>query len=217
MEFKKISFLLFIPFLFSCANSINSKLATLQSGKAIIEFEDGKFSEPMATKEAFSKLESNQKLHLSKGRVTLTEPLKIENLQNIEIIGNDAALVAIIDMPIITFSNSKNIAISNLLVVHEIGEWCAQNCIEFYETSDIEVRNCKFDGSGYFGLALTKVQNAVIENNQFFNCEYGLASWGSANLTVKNNRFYKNRSLDIMSNERTQFANEFEKENEFED
>jgi parallel beta-helix repeat protein len=209
-----IAFFLFLTFITSCKTS-TSVLKSLENGMAIIEDENGNFSEKMSVKIAFGKLESNQKIYLGKGRVELIEPLKLGNLENIEIIGNNAELVAKIDMPIITISNSTNVKIDDMLVVHEIGEWCAQNCIELYDVTDVEVKNCRFDGSGYFGLALTGVKNALVENNQFFNCEYGLAAWRSEKLTVKNNRFFKNRNLNIMSNERTQFENDFENENEF--
>ena len=205
-------------FFTSCSvstTSLNDIVSGIKSGQAIIQYQDGKYSEAMTTRQAFEKLKSNEKMYLSSGRVELTEPLEISGLENIEIIGNKTSFVAKIDMPVITFKKTKNTSLYDLFVVHEIGEWCAQNCVEFYNASDIDVKKCIFDGSGYFGLALTNVNSALIEDNQFFNCEYGLAAWKSTNLTVKNNAFNKNRADDIMVNDEEQFSNDFRKENTF--
>lgn len=184
--------------------------------KAIIQYENGKYSDSMTTKEGFGNLKSNEKLYLSSGRVELIEPINLKGLQNIQIIGNNTSLVAKIDMPVITFQYTQNVVLKDLLIVHEIGRWCAQNCVEFYDASNIHIEKCIFDGSGYFGLALTKVQHAVIENNKFFNCNYGLAAWGCNNLIVKNNSFSKNRGEDIMASNSNQFTNDVKSENIFE-
>ena len=200
----------------SCSPTITKIISESKSGQAIIQYENGKFSDPMTTREGFNKLKSNEKLYLSPGRIELIEPLKLSDIDNFQIIGNNTSLVAKIDMPVVTFKKTHNVTLKNLLVVHEIGDWCAQNCIEFYDASDIQIEECTFDGSGYFGLALSKVKGASIENNKFFNCEYGLAAWGCENLIVKNNSFSNNRGEDIMINTRSQFTNNIKSENIFE-
>lgn len=186
-----------------------------EPGQALIQFEKGNFSGLMTTREGFNKLKSNEKLYLSPGRVELFEPLEINNIQNIEIIGSKTSLVAKIDMPVVKVKNAHNMYLKDLLIVHEIGEWCAQNCIEFYDATNIQIEECTFDGSGYFGLALSDVRGARIEKNKFFNCEYGLSAWGCMNLTVKNNSFSNNRGEDIKVNNLSQFANDFRSENFF--
>lgn len=200
----------------SCSPTITKIISKSESGQAIIQYENGKFSDPMTTREGFNKLKSNEKLYLSPGRVELIEPLEVNTIKNIQIIGNKTSLVAKIDMPVVTLKKTHNVYLKDLLIVHEIGDWCAQNCIEFYDASNIKIEKCTFDGSGYFGLALSKVQGANIENNKFFNCEYGLAAWGCENLIVKNNSFSKNRGKDIMVNKSSQFTNDFKSENIFE-
>jgi parallel beta-helix repeat protein len=102
------------------------------------------------------------------------------------------------------------------LIVHEIGKWCAHNCIEFYNASKLRIDACTFDGSGYFGLSLYEVRNATIENNMFFNCEFGLAAWRSRDLIVRNNSFSKNRADNIKTNDISQFTNDVYSENFFE-
>lgn len=207
---------LFICILYSCQPSATSLILKQEAGQAIIQHEKGSFSEPMDSRAGFEALKDNEKLYLSPGRVKLTEPLELKGLQNIEIIGNNTSLVAKVDMPVVTFKEAKGVRLSGLLVVHEIGEWCAQNCVEFYNTSDIQIEECTFDGSGYFGLALTSVQNVQIKNSKFFNCEYGLAAWSSRNISLKGNSFSKNRASNIMVNAKEQFSNDFESENTFE-
>mgnify|MGYP001092058291 CR=1 FL=1 len=218
MKSVKILFLGLLICLFdSCTPSISNVISAMKPAEAVIMREDGSYSKVLPIREAFSQLGSNEKLYLATGRVELTEPLELNDLDNIQIIGNKTALVAKIDMPVVTIKGGNNIFMTDLLVVHEIGEWCAQNCVEFYSSSDLKITNCKFDGSGYFGLALSGVTTAIIENNLFYNCEYGLAAWNSSGLAVKGNGFSKNRNLDIMVNEKGQFSNDFMKENTFED
>jgi len=216
MKIQIILASLLILFLSAYSPSLNTVFTNSKPGQAVIQYQNESYSKPMSTREGFTRLKSNEKLYLSEGRVELTEPLEISGLHNIQIIGSNTSLVAKIDMPVVTFKRTSNVYVSDLLVVHEVGEWCSQNCVEFYDSFDIEIKDCKFDGSGYFGLALTKVEDATITNNQFFNCEYGLAAWSSTNLIVKNNRFSKNRNLNIMVNDKGQFSNDFNSENTFE-
>lgn len=212
-QFTFAAFLLFLCT--ACTPTFTKVFSDTKPGEAIIQHENGTYSEVLGTKAAFAQLKSNEKLHLSAGRVELFEPLEVNDLQNIQVIGNKTILVAKIDMPVITFKRVDKVVLRDLLVVHEIGEWCAQNCVEFYTASDLDIKDCKFDGSGYFGLALSNVKGASIENNKFYNCEYGLAAWGSSNLNVKNNSFSKNRDKDIMANDASQFSNAIEAENTF--
>jgi parallel beta-helix repeat protein len=214
---KKTLFLatLFLLFASACSPTLQSILTSAKEGEAVIQQANGKLSKAMPVTEAFAQLKSNEKMHLHSGRVELVSPLNLEGLSNIELLGNKTSLVAKIDMPVITLRDVNNIKMENLTIVHEIGEWCAQNCVEFYGANNLDIRNCKFDGSGYFGLALTGVNNASIINNQFFNCEYGLAAWSCQNLTVKNNSFAKNRAEDITTIESGQFVNDVEKDNKF--
>lgn len=207
---------LFLLLLSSCGPTITKIISKSEPGQAIIQHENGKFSRPMTTREGFGELQSNEKLYLSPGKVELTEPLKLSHIHHFQIIGNKTSLVAKIDMPVVTFENTDYVSLTDLFVVHEIGGWCAQNCIEFNGASNVRIEKCTFDGSGYFGLALTSVQDAHIVDNKFFNCEYGLATWKCKGLMVKNNRFSKNRRQDIMANETQQFANDFAADNTFE-
>lgn len=183
--------------------------------QSVIQHKDGTFSKTMTIKEAFKALKSDEKLYLNAFALKLYETLELKDLENIEIIGDDTFFKAKEDIPIITFKNMKNVSIQNIRVAHEIGENCSQNCLEFYDTDGLKIRNCEFDGSGYFGLALSTTDNAYIDSSEFFNCTYGLAAWNSSNLTVKNNVFRKNRQLDLMVNDSAQFANEFKYENTF--
>ncbi len=200
----------------SCSVSITSLLSNAPPGQAIIQSSDGNFSTIMGLQEAFGLLQNNETLYVSSGKVELTSSLLVSNLNNIKIIGNNTALVALLDIPVVQFRNVTKIELSNILVVHEIGDWCSQNCIEFYDASDLIIRNVKFDGSGYFGLSLVRVTNAIIENNEFYNCTYGLSSWDGANLKVSNNKFYNNRKADIMESDPGQFINDYTKDNTFE-
>lgn len=199
----------------ACNPSISNILADTTSGQAVIQHENGSFSKAMDTKTAFATLRSNEKLYLSTGKVQLFEPIELIGLQNVQVIGKNTRLVAKIDMPVVTFKNAFNIKLRDLYIVHEIGDICSQNCVEFYNSAELDIQNCSFDGSGYFGLALSTVQNALIENNTFFNCEYGIAAWGCESLIVKGNAFGRNRSEDIMVNERKQFSNDIEGENTY--
>lgn len=216
MELKGC-YIFILVFLFqSCSVSITSMLSKAPSGRAIIQSSKGSFSPIMGLEEAFEMLQNNETLYISSGKVELTSVIIVSNLKNVKIIGNNTALVALLDIPVLQFKNVTKVQLSKILVVHEIGEWCSQNCVEFYDASDLIIRDVNFDGSGYFGLSLVRVTNAIIENNEFYNCTYGLSSWDSANLRVFNNKFYKNRKADIMDSDPGQFINDFTKDNVFE-
>jgi parallel beta-helix repeat protein len=201
---------------FSCSTSVKSLLGKLKAGEAIIQKQDGKFSEALSVAEAFKQLKNNEKLYLAPGRAILSTPIKIENLSNVQIIGEGSSLVAKEDMPVLTLKKVSNVTLKGFLVVHEIGEWCSQNCVEFYDAKDLDIQDCKFDGSGYFGLALTDVSNAKVKNCKFFNCEYGLAAWKSSNIEAKGNTFSKNRGEDILVDDPDQYANDVQADNTFE-
>jgi parallel beta-helix repeat protein len=194
-------------------NTQNRK-TKINPDQAIIQFQNGKYSGLMTTREGFNKLKNNEKLHLSPGRVELTEPLTLKNLYNIEIIGNNTSLVAKIDMAVVSLYETHTVYVEDLLIVHEIGKACGSNCLNVTSSSDIHITNCRFDGSGKVGLSLHNTINATIENNRFFNCDVGLDGVLSKNLMVKNNSFSENRQLDILG-DRTQFGNDFTSENSF--
>ena len=192
------------------------KISKSKPVQATIQYEDGTYSSPMSAREGFAQLKSNEKLYLSPGRVELTEPLKLSGIGNFQIIGDKTSIVAKIDMPVVQFYDTHGVTLNGLLIVHEIGKWCAHNCIEFYNASKLRIEACTFDGSGYFGLSLYEVRNATIENNMFFNCEFGLAAWRSRDLIVRNNSFSKNRADNIKTNDISQFTNDVYSENFFE-
>ena len=191
-------------------------ISKIKPVQATIQYENGKYSSPMSAREGFAQLKSNEKLFLSPGRVELTEPVNLSDIGNFQIIGDKTSLVAKIDMPVVKFNNTHGVTLKGLFVVHEIGAWCAHNCVEFYSSSKLSIEACTFDGSGYFGLSLYQVQDATIENNKFFNCEIGLAAWRSSDLMLRNNSFSKNRTDNIMKNDISQFVNDIYLENLFE-
>jgi parallel beta-helix repeat protein len=219
--FSLLALSLFLILTTACGNKSvgvrkTFKIDRLKAGQAVIEDESGLFSAAMPLSMAFSILKSNQKLHIATGRAELTAPLTLDKLTNIEIIGKNSSLVAKIDMPVLTMNNISKVRVYDVLIVHEIGQNCSQNCLEFYNSDNITIENCKFDGSGYFGLALTKTKNTSVTGSKFYNCEYGLAAWDSENITVKKNNFSKNRNLNIMVNQKEQFANDILKDNTYE-
>ena len=171
------------------AQSDKDPLVLMGDAQAIIKDINSVFSEPMTAKEAFERVEGSGTIFLNKMRIELYETLKISDLANFNIIGNGATLVAKIDMPIIIFRDVMNVSIHGLKVVHEIGANCSQNCIEFYNSSNIRIDKCDFDGSGFIGLALNKTVSATIKNNRFYNCTLGIAAWNSRLITVKDNSF----------------------------
>ena len=197
------------------AQSDKDPLVLMGDAQAIIKDISSVFSEPMTAKEAFERVEGSGTIFLNKMRIELHETLKISDLANFNIIGNGATLVAKIDMPIITFRDVMNVSIHGLKVVHEIGANCSQNCIEFYNSSNIRIDKCDFDGSGFIGLALNKTVSATIKNNRFYNCTFGIAAWNSRLITVKDNSFSDNRNQDIMTNDLSQYNNDWKAENIF--
>ena len=197
------------------AQSDKDPLVLMGDAQAIIKDINSVFSEPMTAKEAFERVEGSGTIFLNKMRIELYETLKISDLANFNIIGNGATLVAKIDMPIIIFRDVMNVSIHGLKVVHEIGANCSQNCIEFYNSSNIRIDKCDFDGSGFIGLALNKTVSATIKNNRFYNCTFGIAAWNSRLITVKDNSFSENRNQDIMTNDLSQYNNDWKAENIF--
>jgi len=184
------------------------------AGEAIIQDAKGGKTK-MSVKDAFAKVKTGEKIILCAGRVELTETLRIKDVDNVEVIGNKTELVAKVDMPVVVFDKSNNSSISGVLVVHEVGEWCSQNCLEIYNSSGVHVYDSKFDGSGYFGVVLWKASDCIIEKNEFYNCHYGFSSSGSSNIMLKSNSFSGNRGEDILGNEASQYKNDLKKDNSF--
>jgi len=196
-------------------NSGQVKLSTSKRVQATIQHENGTYSPPMSAREGFKQLKSHEKLYLSPGRVELTERIKLSGINNIQIIGDETSLVALLDMPVLKFENTHGVTLKGLFVVHEIGENCAQNCVDFYDASQLKIEECTFDGSGYMGLTFWKVRDASIENNNFYNCQYGFGAWQSRGLILRNNSFGENRGEDI-TGDISQFTNDIYSENLFE-
>ena len=194
-------------------NAQNEK-TKINPGKAIIQFQNGKYSSLMTTREGFINLKDNEKLYLSPGRFELTERLHLKNLNNIQIIGNNTSLVAMDDVSVVYLTQTSNVYIKDVLVVHELNGACSSDGLIVQDSTDIHITNCRFDGSGIRGIKLEKITNATIENNHFFNCSYGFDVESSQNIILKNNSFSENRSLDI-TGKRTQFVNDFTSENSF--
>ena len=195
-------------------NSGQVKLSQSKRVQATIQHENGTYSPPMSAREGFMQLKSHEKLYLSPGRVELTERIKLSGINNIQIIGDETSLVAKLDMPVVQFENTHGVTLKGLFVVHEIGENCAQNCVEFYDASQLKIEECTFDGSGYMGLTFWQVRDAFIENNNFYNCHYGFAAWRSRGLIIRNNSFGENRGEDI-TGEISQFTNDIYSDNLF--
>jgi len=196
-------------------NSGQVKLSTSKRVQATIQHENGTYSPPMSAREGFKQLKSHEKLYLSPGRVELTERIKLSGINNIQIIGDETSLVAKLDMPVLKFENTHGVTLKGLFVVHEIGENCAQNCVDFYDASQLKIEECTFDGSGYMGLTFWKVRDASIENNNFYNCQYGFGAWQSRGIILRNNSFGENRGEDI-TGDISQFTNDIYSENLFE-
>ncbi|MFT6416163.1 MAG: parallel beta-helix repeat protein [Dokdonia sp.] len=196
-------------------NSDNEKEA-IYPGKAIIQFQNGKYSGLMTTREGFNNLKDNEKLYLSPGSVYLTDPLELYNLNNIQIIGNNTSLVTTEDSEVVSLMGIHTVYVEDVLMVHRMDpeEGCYSNCLNVRDSSDIHIKNCRFDGSGIIGISLNKITNATIENNQFYNCVNGFSAELSKNIIVKNNNFTENRGQDIIG-DRTQFVNDFTSENSF--
>ena len=171
------------------------KSAACPTGKAVVLRASKTLRVDVPT--AFKKAKDGDQITLCPGRALLKESLQMKGRSNVTITGNKTSLVAKGDFPVVQFFQCQSVTISGVHIVHEIGEWCAQGCLEIYESKNMTVKHCDLDGSGYFGVVTNRVSESAIIDNTIHNCHYGVAIYKSKGLQLRGNTFSNNRGNDI--------------------
>lgn len=185
-------------------------------GKAIVH-SNGHSPRYVALAQAFRHARDGDRIDVCPGRAMTEVGFKLRGVTDVSIRGNDSSLVASADVPVLQIFDSRKVTLENLHVVHEVGEWCAQGCVEVYSSREVIIRGNRLEGSGYFGVVTSNLSDAVIEQNLFYDCHYGVAVAGSRNITLRGNTFRANRGKDIHEGGNSgQFRNDVMLENTFE-
>ncbi len=141
---------------------------------------------------AFAQLTSGDHLWICAGIYRLHAGIEFNDLRHAVIEGQNASLVADVDVPIITLYNAYQVTLKGLHLVHDLGEWCAQNTLEVYDSNQVTIINNDLDGSGYFGVAISSSADTILKNNLIHNAFYGLGNWNSPSTQVDGNIFTNN-------------------------
>ena len=173
----------------------------------------GEGTKLVPTAEAFSGAMSGDAITLCPGRAVVDKTLKLFKVNNVTIEGKGTSLVAPGDFAVVNLSECTNVTLQGVHVVHEIGKWCSQGCVEVSNSQKVTIRNARLDGSGYFGVVLWKVRESTFEHNLFHNCHYGFSSTNSSGITLKSNTFRDNRGANIYASTPKTFVNDVKADN----
>jgi len=142
--------------------------------------------------QAFAELKNGDHLSICAGTYRLYAGIELSDLRDVVIEGHNASLVTQVDMPVVTLHNAYQVTLKGLRLVHDIGDWCAQNTLEIYDSEQVTVINNDLDGSGYFGVALSSSRHTTLKDNLIHNAFYGLGKWDSPSTQISGNTFANN-------------------------
>lgn len=136
--------------------------------------------------------------------------LVIENVENLDIIGEEGAKVQILVEPryanIIAFNNVENLKISNIIAGHtpEKGG-CSGGVLLFQDSKNIEIDKSELFGCGTEGLTIFRTEKLVFNNSIIKECANSIMSiYESTDITFSNSKFFDNEMYDLIVVKNTQ-------------
>lgn len=131
--------------------------------------------------------------------------LVAENLKNLNIKVEAGAKVQLLVEPryadVLTFNNSSNIRIENIIAGHypEKGS-CVGGVFLFDGCKDITVENSELFGCGTVGVTLDNVENFLFDKSTIKECSYGIANiYNSKNVKFNEANFYDCETYDLIN------------------
>lgn len=126
--------------------------------------------------------------------------LLIENLNNVEILGNNARILAKPKYAwVMNFSNCGQIVLDHMVLGHLEEGYCRGGVLRFYNCKDIIVRTSDLFGCGTYGIELSGCRNVHFEQCVVRDCSYGILQIEDcANVKFNQCQFTKNREFDLI-------------------
>lgn len=132
------------------------------------------------------------------------EQLIIQNVSNMDIIGDEVNIVQLLVEPryanVITFENVDNVNIDNVIAGHtpEKGE-CAGGVFCFIDSTNININDSILFGCGTEGVTLINVSNLSFNNSTIKECTNRIMYISdSKNIKFNNSMFYDNENYDLI-------------------
>lgn len=128
------------------------------------------------------------------------EPL-IHSIYNFKIIGQPGAKILIEPMYawVMSFQNSKNIKLENLIAGHAVAGYCTGGVLSFVNSEDIEISNSVLFGCGTTGIQMDKVDSFTCRQTLINHCTYNLLGvYNSVNILFQNCAFTNSRVFNLI-------------------
>lgn len=111
--------------------------------------------------------------HKNKNKIILDAMgLYLKNFNNLTIKGkNVTKLLSTYEYDdILNFESCESIFLENLIIVHEIAaDVCEGQVLDFYNCSNVHIKNCELNGSGTYGLSAIKTNHIVVNSTKIYN------------------------------------------------
>jgi hypothetical protein len=143
--------------------------------------------------------------HIKFENVSDGQQLIISDISNLTIEGLKGAEVKLLVNPryanVLTFKNSINISISNVIAGHYPDKGhCTGGVFYFDNCKDIDIENSVLFGCGTEGINLNKVENFSFVNSTIKECSYDLMTLkDSKNIVFKGSNFYDTKEYDLIN------------------
>ncbi len=129
------------------------------------------------------------------------EPL-IHSVYNLTIVGETGSKI-LIDPKyawVISFQNSKNIKIQNVIIGHNVSGFCEGGVLSFINSEDVEINNSVLFGCGTTGIQVDKVDHLKFSNSTVKDCTYNLIGiFNSTNIVFENSTFENTGQYNLIS------------------
>jgi Right handed beta helix region len=125
--------------------------------------------------------------------------ISISNLEDFEILGENAALLAQPQYAwVLSFVNCRNVTLSDLTIGHLTSGYCQGGVIKFENCSGVKIRNCDLYGSGTYGFEFVGCSDVDIDTTTIRDCSYGILKISNCNsITFTDCNFASNREFDL--------------------
>ncbi|RPJ07241.1 MAG: hypothetical protein EHM28_07835 [Spirochaetaceae bacterium] len=125
----------------------------------------------------------------------------VKSISNLTLKSNGDASV-VIDPAygwVMEFRTGQNIRLERIVFSHTKPGNCAGGVLRFQLCENVDISDCRLDGSGTYGLGLDRTYNLTMNHSVIQNCTYGIMqSDGSRDLLFVDSVFSRNREFTMI-------------------
>jgi parallel beta-helix repeat protein len=155
-----------------------------------------------AIQRAVNDARSGDAIIISQGSYRSAEPLKIENKENIRLIGTGVVnLISTSEMNnVVEIRNSSSVVFDNLRATHvPAAEGCAGSVLTISNSKHINVMKSNLNGCGVIGISLSGCKDVTITENILHNNSYaGIMASNCENIVISKNRIINNKHTGVI-------------------